>query len=226
LIKWPQEHGSAQHLEWRQGPEAVQITQVVAADEPVRVLGQYVTPRGREAALATFIQEQAEELIRLLACKWLTDRQAQYMYRAVLLPITAYRIQGIPLLEQEVSGIQALLLRFVKHAFGVPSTSPSAFWFTRKGGRMMRLQAEVERQAIEMTVRLLSGKGCWEAGKLTRRIEAQVQTSLRFPGEMLAYPRLVATRKLEQGHGCIWWLYIAKILAAHGVAITVPERGR
>ncbi|KAJ2804071.1 hypothetical protein H4R20_002647, partial [Coemansia guatemalensis] len=148
------------------------------------------------------------------------------MYRAVLLPITAYRIQGILILEQEVTGIQAPLLRFVKHAFGVPSTLPSAFWFTRKGGRMMRLQAEVERQAIEMTVRLLSGKGCREAGKLAQWIEAQVQTSLRFPGEMLAYPRLVAAQKLEQGLGRIWWLYIAKILAARGVAITVPERGR
>ncbi|KAJ2177879.1 hypothetical protein EV181_006393, partial [Coemansia sp. RSA 532] len=138
----------------------------------------------------------------------------------------AYRTQGTPLNNQEVEHIQVPLLRFVKHKYGVPSSSPSAYWFSRKGGRMPRLQAEVDRRAVDMTVRMLSGKGCHEASTLAQRLEQRARQQLQFPGEMLAYPQLVADRNMPDGRQRMWWLYVAKILAARGVEIAVPTLAR
>ncbi|KAJ2499815.1 hypothetical protein GGH96_003248 [Coemansia sp. RSA 1972] len=216
LIEWPQGQEQEHLLQWQQGSTVEPITHIVTVNEPVRILGQYVTPGGNVAALATYFREQAEELVQPLARKWLTDRQAQYLYCAVLIPIMAYRTQCTLLNSKEIEHIQAPLLQFVKHKFGVPSTSLSAYWFAQKGGQMPCLQAEVDRRAVDMTVQMLSGKGCQEASTLAQRLEQRARLQLQFPGEMLAHPQLVADRNMPVGRQHIWWLYVAKILVGRG----------
>ncbi|KAJ2076562.1 hypothetical protein H4R24_005635 [Coemansia sp. RSA 988] len=44
LIEWPQNQTTQTHLQWQQEEGPVPITQIAAADEPVQILGQYLTP--------------------------------------------------------------------------------------------------------------------------------------------------------------------------------------
>ncbi|KAJ2683932.1 hypothetical protein H4R19_006943, partial [Coemansia spiralis] len=85
--------------------------------------------------LAKFLVETAEDLVKPLERKWTTDRQAQYMYRAVLCPTMAYKVQGLPLKAAELTATMAPLMHFVKHKFGIPLT---------------------ERWVIEMMLRLVN----------------------------------------------------------------------
>ncbi|KAJ2789160.1 hypothetical protein H4R21_006813, partial [Coemansia helicoidea] len=221
LLEWPQQLGG-QPLVWRQGGEEAPITQVAGPDTPVRILGQYLTPRGRVEHLAKFLAEAAEDLVAPFERRWLTDRQAQYLYRAVLCPTLAYKVQGLPLTAEEVTSIAAPMMRFVKHKFGVPRTTPSAFFHARKGGRLPRLLAEAERRAVEQTLRLANGKGCVEARHLATRLAEQARRLGEFPGDMLAFPEQAACREPRPGRERCWWAYVTDILARRGVSIAEP----
>ncbi|KAJ1723603.1 hypothetical protein LPJ61_005810 [Coemansia biformis] len=115
-----------------------------------------------------------------------------------------------------------LLMRFVKHKFGIPRTAPSAFFHARKGGRMPRLEAGTERRAIEMTMRMVNGEGCTESKHLAAGLAEQAQRRGEYLGDMLACPELAACQEPRPGRERCWWAHVADILARRGVSIAVP----
>ncbi|KAJ2860523.1 hypothetical protein GGH94_005473, partial [Coemansia aciculifera] len=146
------------------------------------------------------------------------------MYRAVLCPVLAYKMQGVVLSKEETTAIQAPPMTMVKHKFGVPSTTPESFWFARSGGRLTRLHAEYDRRAIEMIVRTRNGEGCTECRNLARWIEAAASKRLKFPGDPLAYPEL-AEATMSRITGESWWPNVTLILARRGINIGISATG-
>ncbi|KAJ2099619.1 hypothetical protein GGI09_002692 [Coemansia sp. S100] len=144
LLEWPRPGPQATLLEWRQGRTAQPITRGPRDCELVRILGQYIIPDGHRASMSEYLKGTSWVLAASLKKKWITDRQAQYMYRAVLCPVMAYKMQGVMLSEEEITAIQAPMLKMVKHKFGVLSTMPESFWFLRIGGRLPCLHAEYD----------------------------------------------------------------------------------
>ncbi|KAJ2751068.1 hypothetical protein GGI19_004719 [Coemansia pectinata] len=224
LLEWPRPDPSEPPLTWRQGEANQPITRSLGDSEPARLLGQYIVPDGKQGSLTEFIRGTARTLTANLGKKWITDRQAQYMYQAVLCPALAYKMQGVVLSEEEITAIQAPLMTMVKHKFGVPSTTPESFWFARSGGRLTRLHAEYDRRGIEMTVRMRNGEGCTECRNLAKWIEAAASKRLKFPGDPLAYPEL-AEATVSRITGESWWPNVTLILARRGINIGIPATG-
>ncbi|KAJ2376699.1 hypothetical protein H4S02_007852, partial [Coemansia sp. RSA 2611] len=146
------------------------------------------------------------------------------MFRAVLIPVLAYKMQGVVLSENEITSIQAPLISMVKHKFGMPSTTPESFWFTRAGGRLTRLHAEHDRRAIEMTTRMRNGEGCVEGHNLACWIEEAAKAHMKFPGDPLAYPAL-AEEATKGVTGTSWWTNLVHVLARRGISIGSPALG-
>ncbi|KAJ2014536.1 hypothetical protein GGI06_003529, partial [Coemansia sp. S85] len=192
--------------------------------EPVRILGQYIVPDGHRASLINFLKSTAQMMAAEFERKWITDRQTQYMFRVVLIPVLAYKMQGVVLSENEITSIQALLISTVKHKFGVPSTTPESFWFTRAGGRLTRLHAEHDHRAIEMTTRMRNGEGCVEGHNLACWIEEAAKAHMKFPGDPLAYPAL-AEEATKGVTGTSWWTNLVHVLARRGISISSPALG-
>ncbi|KAJ2691655.1 hypothetical protein H4218_006452, partial [Coemansia sp. IMI 209128] len=174
--------------------------------------------------MVNFLKATATTLAANLAKKWIFGRIAQYMYRAVLCPLMSYKMQGAVLTEADTTAIQAPMIAMVKQKFGVPSTTPSSFWFTRAGGRLPRMRAEYERRATEMTVRFRNGDGSTECGNLARHMEQHARIRLRFPGDPLAYPDHATAVTLSSA-GQLWWPNMAQILAKRGLNIRTPVYG-
>ncbi|KAJ2059610.1 hypothetical protein GGI17_004312 [Coemansia sp. S146] len=161
-----------------------------------------------------FIKGTARTLAANLGKKWITDRQAQYMYREVLCPVLAYKMQGVVLSEEEIAAIQAQLMRMVKHKFGVPNTTPESFWFARSGGCLTCLHADYDRHAIEMTVCMCNGEGC----------------TVPQPSEVGRGSRIEASKELAEAAmsritGDSWWPNVTLILARRGINIGIPATG-
>ncbi|KAJ2462167.1 hypothetical protein GGI03_004648 [Coemansia sp. RSA 2337] len=133
-------------------------------------------------------------------------------------------MQGVVLTEKDTTAIQAPMIAMVKHKFGVPSMTPSSFWFTRAGGRLPRMRAKYERRATEMTVHFCNGEGSTECGNLAWHMEQHTQNRLRFPGDPLAYPDHATTVTLSSA-GQLWWPNMMQILAKRGLNIRMPAYG-
>ncbi|KAJ2766441.1 hypothetical protein GGI18_006000, partial [Coemansia linderi] len=224
LIEWPKPAQTVEPLTWRQGEASLPITRRPGESEPVRILGQYIVPDGHRASLINFLKSTAQTMAAEFERKWITDRQTQYMFRAVLIPVLAYKMQGVVLSENEITSIQAPLISMVKHKFGVPSTTPESFWFTRAGGRLTRLHAEHDRRAIEMTTRMRNGEGCVEGHNLACWIEEAAKAHMKFPGDPLAYPAL-AEEATKGVTGTSWWTNLVHVLARRGISIGSPALG-
>ncbi|KAJ2383773.1 hypothetical protein GGI23_007073, partial [Coemansia sp. RSA 2559] len=149
-------------LSWQteEGPEGrTEITQRPQPGLGIRILGQKLVANGSTEAVVEDTTMFVEDLVAGVQRHRITDRIGQMYCRAVLFPTVVYRLMGQPLLDSELKKIEGPIVRFLKHAFGMPSTTPTSLIRHQKGANMPTLASVMATRNLDLTLRQMNGAG-------------------------------------------------------------------
>ncbi|KAJ2757525.1 hypothetical protein IWQ56_006241, partial [Coemansia nantahalensis] len=73
-VRGPQGDAAAAEIVWGEGEAAAPIRNVWPAAQPLRVLGNYLTPDGTAAGMLSLAHERVDSLLRIARCRQMTDR--------------------------------------------------------------------------------------------------------------------------------------------------------
>ena len=216
---------STQILNWPSIDGINNITNKHNNELKLRILGQYIIPNGDSKNLIEYIKIFSQELVDRFSNKALTDRIAQYITKMIIIPSVEYKLQGIPILNTALNSIESIIKKFIKHGFGLPTTFPSSYIYHKYGANIPSLELRLSIKSIELTTRILNGKGCTTFNKLMMDLITYTNKKFRFPGNMLEYPELVphyyTYKKRRIGH--MWIPYIANILHKRDISIKISN---
>ncbi|KAJ2572160.1 hypothetical protein GGH95_004130, partial [Coemansia sp. RSA 1836] len=169
-------------------------------------------------------KEFVAELLGNLTRRRLTDRICQLYARAVLMPMLTYRLMGLPLLVTEVEDIAQPIYTWVKHGFGLPSTSPGTTVHHKYGAHIPRLSTMLTARNAEMTIRFRNGTGSQAFTGISRRLDIETRRRLKFIGDPLAHGRFISSSMAReiQGVGRPWLAVLGRTLASFGMAVAIP----
>src|SRR5882672_2217973 len=171
-----------------------------------------------------YIEVFTQELVDKFSKKALTDRIAQYTMKMVIIPSVEYKLQGILYLNTSLERLESIIRKFIKHGFGLPSTFPSAYIYHKYGANIPSLEQRLSIKSIELTIRILNGKGCQTFNKAIKDLINYTGNKFKFPGNMLEYPEFVpqyySYKKSNIGH--MWIPYLANILHKRNINIRIP----
>ncbi|KAJ2401103.1 hypothetical protein GGI23_001614, partial [Coemansia sp. RSA 2559] len=103
------------------------------------ILGQKLVANGSMEAVVKDTTMFVEDLVARVQRRRITDQIGQMYCRAVLFPMVVYRLMGQPLLDNELKKIEGPIVQFLKHAFGMPSTTPMSLIHHQEGANMPTL---------------------------------------------------------------------------------------
>ncbi|KAI8319035.1 hypothetical protein GQ54DRAFT_313948 [Martensiomyces pterosporus] len=167
-----------------------------------------------------------KQLVKPLVNRLTTDRMAQFVVRTILFPSVEYKLMGIPLSSQEYSDILSPMLVYVKHGFGLPSTTPSAVFHHKQGMCIPHLESRMEARNNMLTERLLNGKGSPQFAALGQELIALTAAHYTLAGNPLEFPDIPGMSGITpaRGIGRSWLKYMAGVLSTRGVYIAQPPQ--
>ncbi|RHZ82908.1 hypothetical protein Glove_103g116 [Diversispora epigaea] len=98
----------------------------VAKDYPVRSLGVYVTENGSKQFQKDRLKKLTNYMANILKGKPITDKQAIYIFNAVVIPMLEYSLNDMTLLEKECLKITTKFILMIKNKALLPITAPNA----------------------------------------------------------------------------------------------------
>ena len=168
----------------------------------VRVLGCYVTLDGSLTGTLGQCRSAQQHWTTILLKRCTTDKVASYVARAVAGPSLAYRLQGAPLSDRQLSELERPIVRAIKWRCGLPSTAPSTLVHHRMVYAVPRLLTVADQQHLTLALRAINGDVLQRGVMLTRLMLANHQ--LRWPAPIwdapLEVPSNSAARHLIPVH--------------------------
>ncbi|RHZ58961.1 hypothetical protein Glove_366g6 [Diversispora epigaea] len=98
----------------------------VAKDYPVRSLGVYVTENGSKQFQKDRLKKLTNYMANILKGKPITDKQAIYIFNAVVIPMLEYSLNDMILSEKECLKITTKFISMIKNKALLPITVPNA----------------------------------------------------------------------------------------------------
>ncbi|RHZ51608.1 hypothetical protein Glove_476g107 [Diversispora epigaea] len=98
----------------------------VAKDYPVRSLGVYVTKNGSKQFQKDRLKKLTNYMVNILKGKPITDKQAIYIFNAVVIPMLEYSLNDMTLSEKECLKITTKFISMIKNKALLPITAPNA----------------------------------------------------------------------------------------------------
>jgi ribonuclease HI len=94
----------------------------VGKNEPIRILGTWVTETGSKLAQKRIIKEKTEFTTAILKRKRITDKQCRYILNHVLMPSIEYLLQDTILSKTECDKINSRITNIFKYKIGIART--------------------------------------------------------------------------------------------------------
>ncbi|RHZ72733.1 hypothetical protein Glove_239g8 [Diversispora epigaea] len=98
----------------------------VAKDYPVRSLGVYITENGSKQFQKDRLKKLTNYMANILKGKPITDKQAIYIFNAVVIPMLEYSLNDMTLSEKECLKITTKFISMIKNKALLPITAPNA----------------------------------------------------------------------------------------------------
>ncbi|RHZ89017.1 hypothetical protein Glove_19g101 [Diversispora epigaea] len=102
-----------------------EILYPVAKDYPVRSLGVYVTENGSKQFQKDRLKKLTNYMANILKGKPITDKQAIYIFNAVVIPMLEYSLNDMTLSEKECLKITTKFISMIKNKTLLPITAPN-----------------------------------------------------------------------------------------------------
>ncbi|RHZ62073.1 hypothetical protein Glove_344g75 [Diversispora epigaea] len=103
-----------------------EILYPMAKDYPVRSLGVYVTENGSKQFQKNRLKKLTNYMANILKGKPITDKQAIYIFNAVVIPMLEYSLNDMTLSEKECLKITTKFISMIKNKALLPITAPNA----------------------------------------------------------------------------------------------------
>ncbi|RHZ80983.1 hypothetical protein Glove_130g83 [Diversispora epigaea] len=98
----------------------------VAKDYPVRSLGVYITENGSKQFQKDRLKKLTNYMANILKGKPITDKQAIYIFNAVVIPMLEYSLNDMTLSEKECLKIITKFISMIKNKALLSITVPNA----------------------------------------------------------------------------------------------------
>ncbi|KAJ2864851.1 hypothetical protein GGI22_001631, partial [Coemansia erecta] len=192
----------------------------------IRILGQKLVANGSTEAVVEDTTMFVEDLVAGVQRHRITDRIGQMYCRAVLFPTVVYRLMGQPLLDSELKKIEGPIVRFLKHAFGMPSTTPTSLIRHQKGANMPTLASVMATRNLDLTLRQMNGAGAPFFSSIARVLEDLTRRKIRFPGSILENAQHISggRAKSRPGIGRLWYTSVARSINKYALTVERPYR--
>ncbi|RHZ51423.1 hypothetical protein Glove_478g56 [Diversispora epigaea] len=104
----------------------------VAKDYPVRSLGIYVTENGSKQFQKDRLKKLTNYMANILKGKPITDKQARYIFYAVVIPMLEYSLNDMTLSEKEFLKITTKFISMIKNKTLLPIMAPNALIYAKE----------------------------------------------------------------------------------------------
>src|SRR6266496_4055271 len=104
----------------------------VEKDYPIRSLGVYVTESGSKKFQHERMKKLTDYMAFILRGKPITDKQAIYIFNAVVIPMLEYSLNDMTLSEKECLNITSKFISVIKNKALLPITVPNALIHARE----------------------------------------------------------------------------------------------
>jgi hypothetical protein len=125
----------------------------VDRDFPVRSLGVHVTETGSKRFQKERMKKVSDYMAYIMRGKQITDKQAIYIFNAVVMPMLEYNLNDMVLNENECKKITTSFLTIIKYKASLSATIPNAVLYAKEGYNVFNLW---ERQLQLHTNNLLN----------------------------------------------------------------------
>jgi len=104
----------------------------VEKDYPIRSLGVYVTESGSKRFQKERLKRVTDYMASILRNKPITDKQAIYIFNAVVIPMLEYSLNDMTMSEKECWKITTRFISVIKSKAGLARTAPNALIHARE----------------------------------------------------------------------------------------------
>src|SRR6185295_5299855 len=111
----------------------------VADDFPVRSLGVYITETGSKRFQRERMKKLTDYMASTLRGKYITDKQAIYIFNAVVVPMLEYNLNDMTLTENECWKMTTRFLSVIKNKALLARTSPNAIMYAKEAYNVCNL---------------------------------------------------------------------------------------
>ncbi|RHZ74336.1 hypothetical protein Glove_226g47 [Diversispora epigaea] len=111
----------------------------VEKDYPIRSLGVYVTESGSKKFQQERMKKLTDYMTFILREKPITDKQAIYIFNAVVIPMLEYNLNDMTLTESECVKITSHFISTIKNKALLARTAPGALLYTKEAYNVVNL---------------------------------------------------------------------------------------
>ncbi|KAI1296260.1 hypothetical protein EDD11_007440, partial [Mortierella claussenii] len=127
----------------------------VGKDEPVRILGVWVTASGTVTTTERIVEREVRTICSILSPKAVTDKQTSYIINNVLIPRILYRISAQILPRSFMRRMTGKYMKLAKSKARMPSTTPNSIMHHQHFFAIKKLEdAQAEEQVSTLAQRL------------------------------------------------------------------------